>query len=60
LPLPVTAETTISDFIDRCQAESQELALVVVDDDVVGLLTATDAFEAITGELEDAMDRAAE
>jgi CBS domain containing-hemolysin-like protein len=31
---------------------------VVGDDDVVGLLTATDAFEAITGELEDPMDRA--
>jgi len=59
-PLTVAAETTISDFIDRCQAENQELALVVADDDVVGLLTATDAFEAITGELEDPMDRAAE
>ncbi|WP_336358939.1 CNNM domain-containing protein [Haloarcula sp. CGMCC 1.6347] len=59
-PLTVAAETTISDFIDRCQAESQELALVVADDVVVGLLTATDAFEAITGELEDPMDRAAE
>ncbi|EMA23315.1 hypothetical protein [Haloarcula amylolytica] len=31
-----------------------------LDDVVVGLLTATDAFEAITGELEDPMDRAAE
>ncbi|GGK77180.1 CNNM domain-containing protein [Haloarcula sebkhae] len=59
-PLTVAAETTISDFIDQCQATNQELALVVGDDDVVGLLTATDAFEAITGELEDPMDRAAE
>jgi CBS domain containing-hemolysin-like protein len=57
-PLTVAADTTISDFIDRCQAENQELALVVTDGDVVGLLTATDAFEAITGELEDPMDRA--
>jgi CBS domain containing-hemolysin-like protein len=57
-PLTVSPDTTISDFIDRCQAENQELALVVGDDDVVGLLTATDAFEAITGELEDPMDRA--
>ena len=56
-PLTVAADATISDFIDRCQAENQELALVVEDDDVVGLLTATDAFEAITGELEDPMDR---
>ncbi|GGM48981.1 CNNM domain-containing protein [Haloarcula argentinensis] len=59
-PLTVAAETTISDFIDQCQAANQELALVVEDDAVVGLLTATDAFEAITGELEDPMDRAAE
>ncbi|WP_423751794.1 CNNM domain-containing protein [Salinirarus marinus] len=57
-PLSVASDITISDFIDRCQAENQELALVDVDDDVVGLLTATDAFEAITGELEDPMDRA--
>lgn len=57
-PLTVAADTTVSDFIDRCQAENQELALVVEDDDIVGLLTATDAFEAITGELEDPMDRA--
>jgi CBS domain containing-hemolysin-like protein len=48
---------TSSEFIDRCQAENQELALVVEDDDGVGLLTATDAFEAITSELEDPMDR---
>ena len=57
-PLTVSPDTAISDFIDRCQAENQELALVVSGDDVVGLLTATDAFEAITGELEDPMDRA--
>jgi CBS domain containing-hemolysin-like protein len=59
-PLTVPAETTVSDFIDRCQAENQELALVVEDDAVVGLLTATDAFEQITGELEDPMDLAVE
>ncbi|RXK50237.1 CNNM domain-containing protein [Halorientalis pallida] len=59
-PLTVPAETTVSDFIDRCQAENQELALVTEDDDIVGLLTATDAFEQITGELEDPMDLAVE
>jgi IMP dehydrogenase len=32
------------------------LALVVEDGDVVGLVTATDAFEAIAGELEDPID----
>jgi CBS domain containing-hemolysin-like protein len=57
-PMTVDAETTISDFIDQCQAENQELALVA-EDGIVGLVTATDAFEAITGELEDPMDLAA-
>lgn len=57
-PLTVASDTSISAFIDRCQSENQELALVLSDDRVVGLLTATDAFEAITGELEDPMDRA--
>jgi CBS domain containing-hemolysin-like protein len=59
-PLTVPAETTVSDFIDRCQAENQELALVTEDDTVVGLLTATDAFEEITGELDDPMDLASQ
>lgn len=59
-PLTVPTETTVSDFIDRCQAENQELALVVEDGTVVGLLTVTDAFEQITGELEDPMDIAIE
>ncbi|AQL42641.1 hypothetical protein BV210_07925 [Halorientalis sp. IM1011] len=59
-PLTVPADTTVSDFIDRCQAENQELALVTEDDTVVGLLTATDAFEEITGQLEDPMDLAVE
>ncbi len=36
-PLTVAANTTISDFIDRCQAENQELALADADDDIVGL-----------------------
>ncbi|SEN44999.1 Hemolysin, contains CBS domains [Halorientalis persicus] len=59
-PLTVPADTTVSDFIDRCQAENQELALVTEDDTVVGLLTATDAFEEITGELDDPMDLASQ
>jgi CBS domain containing-hemolysin-like protein len=58
-PLTVAPDTTVSDFIDRCQAENQELALIVEDGETVGLLTATDAFEEITGELEDPMDLAA-
>ena len=56
-PMTVAPETPISTFIDQCQAQNQELALVEADDQVIGLLTATDAFEEITGELEDPMDR---
>jgi CBS domain containing-hemolysin-like protein len=54
-PMTIAAETAISDAVDQFQAEQQELALVV-EDGVVGLLTATDAFEAVMGELEDPLD----
>jgi CBS domain containing-hemolysin-like protein len=56
-PMTVSADTSVSDAIDRFQAESQELALVLADGEVVGLLTATDALEAVMGELEDPLDR---
>ncbi|KAB1188032.1 MULTISPECIES: CNNM domain-containing protein [Haloferax] len=55
-PMTMSADTTVSDAIDRFQAERQELALVLSDGDVVGLLTATDALEAVMGELEDPLD----
>ncbi|MCU4719464.1 hemolysin family protein [Halapricum hydrolyticum] len=56
-PMTVAADTAVSDFIDQCQAENQELALVLDGGEVVGLVTATDAFEEVLGELEDPMDR---
>lgn len=56
-PFSADAGTPVSTLIDRFQAEHHELALVVEDDEVVGLVTATDAFEAIAGELEDPLDR---
>jgi CBS domain containing-hemolysin-like protein len=55
-PMTVEADTVVSDVIDAFQREHQELALVVDDGEVVGLVTATDAFEEITGELEDPLD----
>ena len=55
-PTTVAANTTVSDAIDQFQAEKQELALVVSDGEVVGLLTATDALESVMGELEDPLD----
>ncbi|MFA1609743.1 CNNM domain-containing protein [Halobellus rubicundus] len=55
-PMTLAADTHISDAVDQFQVERQELALVVEDGDVVGLLTATDAFEAVMGDLEDPLD----
>jgi len=55
-PMTVSADTSVSDVIDRFQAERQELALVLSDGVVVGLLTATDALETVVGELEDPLD----
>lgn len=54
--MTVPADLPISDLVDRFQAENQELALVLQDGTVVGLVTATDAFEAIMGELRDPFD----
>lgn len=66
-PMFLPADEPVSAVIDRFQEENQELALVreVEDDEggkdgdrgrIVGLVTATDAFEAIAGELEDPYD----
>lgn len=56
-PMTVSNDTMVSDLIDQFQAENQELALVIEDGKVVGLVAATDAFEAIIGELEDPLDK---
>ena len=58
---PVLSEhTPVSEVIDRLQEATHEAALVTDDggDQVVGLVTVTDAFEAIAGEVEDPLDRA--
>ena len=55
-PMTVSADASVSDAYDRFQAESQELALVVEDGEIVGLITATDAMEAVMGQLEDPLD----
>ncbi len=59
-PMTMTPETLISDAVDQFQAESQELALILSEGDVVGLLTATDALEAVMGDIEDPLDEAAD
>ncbi|WP_255152591.1 CNNM domain-containing protein [Halorarius halobius] len=55
-PMTITADTSVTDAIDQFQAERQELALVLSEGDVVGLLTATDALETVMGELQDPLD----
>lgn len=56
-PLTLDPDLPVSQAIDRFQEAEQELALVVDGDGrVVGLVTATDAFEAIAGELRDPSD----
>ncbi|WP_256686101.1 CNNM domain-containing protein [Halococcus qingdaonensis] len=55
-PMTLPADEEVSDAIDRFQEENQELALIEDDGEIVGLLTATDAFEEVMGELEDPTD----
>ena len=55
-PITVPAETSISRLIDYLQHQEQELALVEDEDRVVGLITITDAFESIAGEVKDPLD----
>jgi len=55
-PMTIPADTSISEVVDRFQEEHQELALVDRDGEIVGLVTATDALEAVMGEIEDPLD----
>ena len=55
-PMTLSDATPISEAVDQFQIERQELALIVDDGEVAGLLTATDAFEAVMGDLEDPLD----
>ena len=55
-PMTMPASEEVSDAIDRFQDEHQELALLEEGSEVVGLLTATDAFEEVMGDLEDPLD----
>ena len=56
--LTVPPDLPVSDLIDEFQAADQEAAFVVEEGRAVGFVTATDAFEAIAGELEDPLDAA--
>jgi CBS domain containing-hemolysin-like protein len=55
-PMTVPPDLPVSDLIDRFQEEHQELAIVEEGGRTEGLVTSTDAFEVIAGELEDPLD----
>ncbi len=55
-PMTMSGDTSVSDAIDQFQVESQELAFVLDDGQVVGMVTVTDLLESITGEMEDPID----
>jgi IMP dehydrogenase len=55
-PVTVSPDTDVSDAVDQFQAERQELALVIEDGNVVGMLTVTDCLEAVMGDIEDPID----
>lgn len=54
--LTVPSDMPVSELIDRFQEEHHELALVMEQGKVTGLVTLTDAFEAIIGSVEDPLD----
>ncbi|WP_276256935.1 CNNM domain-containing protein [Halomontanus rarus] len=58
-PMTLSPDADVSDAIDQFQTETQELALVIEDGDVVGLVTVTDLLEVITGDIEDPLDQEA-
>lgn len=57
--LTVPGATSVSRVIDVMQHQEQELALVENDEGIEGLVTITDAFEAIAGDVQDPLDDSA-
>ena len=55
-PMTLSPDVHVSDAIDQFQAENQELALVLEDGDVVGMVTVTDLLESVLGDIEDPID----
>ena len=55
-PVTLSPDVDVSDAIDQFQAENQELALVIENGEVVGMVTVTDLLESITGDIEDPID----
>lgn len=52
-PMSLSPDVDVSDAVDQFQAERQELALVIEDGDVVGMVTITDLLESVMGDIKD-------
>jgi IMP dehydrogenase len=50
------ASISVSDLVDAFQAEEQELCMLKKDDELIGLVTFTDASEVVFGQLKDPLD----
>ena len=55
--MTLSPDTDVSDAIDQFQTERQEMALVIEDGEVIGLVTVTDLLETIIGDIEDPLDQ---
>jgi CBS domain containing-hemolysin-like protein len=55
--MTLSPDVDVSDAIDQFQTERQELALVIEDGNVAGLVTVTDLLETIIGDIEDPLDQ---
>ncbi|NLV05920.1 DUF21 domain-containing protein [Haloarcula rubripromontorii] len=55
--MTLSPDTDVSDAIDQFQAERQEMALIIEDGEVIGLVTVTDLLETIIGDIEDPLDQ---
>lgn len=55
-PVYLDAELSVAAAIDRLQEERRELAIVCSGGRAIGVITSTDCFEAIVGQLEDPYD----
>lgn len=54
--MAVPPQLKVSELIDRFQSNKQELAMVIEDDEVLGMVTLTDALEVIIGTAQDPID----
>ncbi|QSG12479.1 Hemolysins or related protein containing CBS domains [Halapricum desulfuricans] len=55
-PMTLSPDVDVSDAVDQFQAENQELALVIEDGEVVGMVTVTDLLESVMGDVDDPID----